>query len=54
MVNPALAVLEFDSKLVKGGRVLCANSLTLTLGTLSVDLNEHSITSAYTGCSVDN
>jgi multicomponent Na+:H+ antiporter subunit E len=42
-LNPALAVLEFDPEL-KGGRVLYANSLTLTPGTLSVDLNEHSIT----------
>lgn len=42
-VNPALAVLEFDPEL-KGGRVLYANSVTLTPGTLSVDLNDHSIT----------
>lgn len=42
-VEPALAELEFDPALV-GGRVLFANSLTLTPGTLSVDLSENTIT----------
>lgn len=42
-VEPVLAVLEFDPAL-KGGRVLFANSLTLTPGTLSVDLSENTIT----------